>query len=124
MKDWNGAGIIALELVNLDPDDRGRIVSVNATARVTAGGEYIQTVELHGALPGRFLSMAKGLDSLQEFGITDALTNPFFLYSSDQLGSPGSYWQKMMIGKIITALVRWRSPGKAPLWFAGSCFSC
>ena len=83
---WETGGIVALELINLDPDARGKIVSLNPTGRVAPGVPYIQTVHLHGAIPGRFLSMAKGLETLQNYGITDALTNPIlYLSKHDQL---------------------------------------
>ena len=84
--DWQIGGSVALELINLDPDARGKIVALNPTGRVGAGVPYTQTVRLHGAMPGRFLSMAKGLETLQNYGITDALTNPILSLSKhDQL---------------------------------------
>ena len=78
---WETGGTVALELINLDPDAPGKIVSLNPTGRVSPGVPYIQTVRLHGAMPGRFLSMAKGLETMQNYGITDALTNPILSLS-------------------------------------------
>ena len=81
---WDEGGVLALEVVNLDPDSVGKITFINTTGRVASSGTFSQSMSLHGALPVKFLGFGKGLDTLQDFGISDALTDPFLTLSKYQ----------------------------------------
>jgi surface protein len=84
--DWDEGGAVALDLVNLDPDTAGKITFINTTGRVASGGTFSQSMSLHGALPVKFLGFGKGLDTLQYYGISDALTDPTLTLSEFEEG--------------------------------------
>jgi surface protein len=76
--DYNqNSGIVGVDIINTNSSANGKIKSLNVTGRVLTGAIFEHNFTIAGGqLPIRILGLGKGYDTLQQYGITNALPDP------------------------------------------------